>query len=766
MKRFLRYLLGVSFLLIMFPLTTWAALDGDGNIIFNDTNLLNALLYYGNDTNNDGKISKAEAEAFVSFGGALSNITDISGMEYFTNIHFLNLSGNSIADISPLSNLTKMYELDLSNNSIADISPLCNLPDLSNLTLANNPLNNSSTRWAVHRTDLDFVAGIPYEVWVVDNTKNNDLSSLTVSLGTLSTAFDRDTLNYSVSVENSINSIQVTPTVDFPNATVTVNGVPVISGTVSGDIPLSVGNNTIDIVVTAEDSSTKTYTIQVSKPGINNDHIVFNDANLLSALISAGVDSNNDGNISITEATTPTYLYLTNYNITDISGMEHFVNLTYLKLDRNNISNISSLSNLTSLTHLFLDINNITDISALTHLTNLNTLFLGLNNIIDISSLSNLTKLTNVDLSQNNINDITSLSNLTNLTSLGLGLNNISDISSLSNLTNLNNLNLIENNISNLNGLGNLVNLNALVLERNNITDINYLSHLTNLTSLSLGHNSISDISCLSNMTNLWGLGLESNRISDIKNLSHLTNLISLGLSRNNISDISSISNLTKLTGLGLYDNPLNNSSTRWAVHKENLDFTVAGTTYEVWVVDNTKNNDLSNLSLSSGALSPAFESDTLNYSVSVGNSVDFIQITPAVSYEKASVTVNGSLINSGDASGNIPLSVGNNTITIMVTAEDGSAKTYIVVVKRLEAGEDEPWSPDDINCKATVDSSVTDVTLIPTMGGPIIKINKEAAANSPGAKSIPVNVGNGIVNIEISPKDPSTSAVNISIKK
>jgi hypothetical protein len=56
------------------------------------------------------------------------------------------------------------------------------------------------------------------------------------------------------------------PTVHESHATVTVDGTPVNSGEASGNISLSVGDNTITIVVTAQDSSTtKIYTITVTR---------------------------------------------------------------------------------------------------------------------------------------------------------------------------------------------------------------------------------------------------------------------------------------------------------------------------------------------------------------------------------------------------------------------------------------------------------------------------------------------------------------------
>jgi alpha-tubulin suppressor-like RCC1 family protein len=109
------------------------------------------------------------------------------------------------------------------------------------------------------------------------------LSSLTISSGTLTPGFASGTLAYSDSVANSVNSVNVTPTVNESHATVTVNSQPVISGEASQALNLVVGDNTITIVVTAQDATTKTYTVTVTR-----QLTVPNDATLGSLTISSG----------------------------------------------------------------------------------------------------------------------------------------------------------------------------------------------------------------------------------------------------------------------------------------------------------------------------------------------------------------------------------------------------------------------------------------------------------------------------------------------
>ena len=102
-------------------------------------------------------------------------------------------------------------------------------------------------------------------------SSNADLSNLTLSDGTLTPAFTSGNTSYTASVPNSTSSMTVTPTASDP-ATATiqvrVNGgsySTVASGSPSGPLALNVGSNTIDVLVTAQDSSTKTYTVTVTR---------------------------------------------------------------------------------------------------------------------------------------------------------------------------------------------------------------------------------------------------------------------------------------------------------------------------------------------------------------------------------------------------------------------------------------------------------------------------------------------------------------------
>jgi len=91
----------------------------------------------------------------------------------------------------------------------------------------------------------------------------NNVSNLTINAGTLSPAFAAGTRSYTTSVDNAVSNISFTLTFD-PTATAKIDGSVASNGTPSIGVPLRVGSNTINIVVTAQDGVTRnTYTVTV-----------------------------------------------------------------------------------------------------------------------------------------------------------------------------------------------------------------------------------------------------------------------------------------------------------------------------------------------------------------------------------------------------------------------------------------------------------------------------------------------------------------------
>ena len=77
----------------------------------------------------------------------IANISDLTGLEFATNLQGLMLVNNSISDLTPLSDLTNLQTLWLQNNSISDLAPLVantGLGSGDDVNVKDNPLSTTS----------------------------------------------------------------------------------------------------------------------------------------------------------------------------------------------------------------------------------------------------------------------------------------------------------------------------------------------------------------------------------------------------------------------------------------------------------------------------------------------------------------------------------------------------------------------------------------------------------------------------------------------
>lgn len=165
--------------------------------------------------------------------------------------------------------------------------------------------------------------------------------------------------------------------------------------------------------------------------------------------------------------------------------------------------------------------------------------------------------------------------------------------------------------------------------------------------------------------------------------------------------------------------------------------------TYTITVTreDNrSKNNNLSSIKLSTGTLSPSFSSGRTTYNVSVPFDVSSIKVEATAEDSKSKVVV----------SGGSSLKAGKVTnVTIKVTAENGSVKTYTVKVTR---GKD-PNAAEEKNSNNNLASLNLgqDITLNP-------KFNKNTTSYE---VEVPYKIKN--LEIEATPEDEAFAKVDIT---
>jgi len=269
------------------------------------------------------------------------------------------------------------------------------------------------------------------------------------------------------------------------------------------------------------------------------------------------IDTNGDGEIQVSEAETvdDTILFLQFANISDLTGLEAFVNLQGLNIKENFVTEID-VSSLTELIDLFVGEENLESI-ILPNTTTLNQLNVSNTQIttIDVSNNPNLeilyltaNNLSEIDLSQNNnlktlgvsLNNITNIdiTNLTQLQTLYFNRSNVSNID-LSNNPNLQRLDMFETNLTSLDVTNNTL-LNRLDIHDTPITNIN-LSNNVLLTKVFIHNTLIETIDFQNNILiselNISNLNIDNLDISMLSSLwifyCNNTNLTELDFSQN-----------------------------------------------------------------------------------------------------------------------------------------------------------------------------------------------------------------------------------------
>ncbi len=327
-------------LLLTLGIILITSLSFSQNVYIPDANFKNALLISPNsvDTNNDGEIQMSEAIAYTNpIDVTAKNINDLTGIEAFVNIPILACGDNNLTKLNVSQNIN-LERLFCMNNQIERLVLSSNTKltllysynnDLSRLTIANG--NN---------TDL-----------TIFNTINNpNLKCIQIDSGfTPTSTWSKDNIaSYSTyPCKHTIKPIRSIKTVLSP---LSPNG-----------------NKSASI--------------------LQNVHIP--DVNFKNALLAHTpiIDTNNDGEIQVNEAHNTQYLNVGYKNISDLTGIENFINLTTLACAGNNLTNLNISQNV-NLEFLYSASNPIKKLSLIknTKLTNLSSWYCSELKTLDVSN--------------------------------------------------------------------------------------------------------------------------------------------------------------------------------------------------------------------------------------------------------------------------------------------------------------------------------------------------------------------------------------------
>ncbi len=197
---------------------------------------------------------------------------------------------------------------------------------------------------------------------------------------------------------------------------------------------------------------------------------------------------------------------------------------------------------------------------------------------------------------------------------------------------------------------------------------------------------------------------------------------------------------------------------------------------------------DLSDLSLDKASLSPVFAKDLLYYSSYVDYSVDSVRITATTVSPEAEITVNDSIVNSGQVSTDLLLWEGVNIIPIVVTSFDESKAYYITITRgsrpqpsnsdllspglsslSLSSGTLSPvFSPNTSEYTATVENEVDSITVMPIAAdhNATIKVNGTPVTSGSVSDSIGLNIGPNTVNITVIAESGLSKTYTITVAR
>ena len=370
--------------------------------------------------------------------GGDRGITNLTGLEYATNIRSLRLHNNPIVDISPLVHLTKLEGVNLWGCRIVDLSPLRKLKNLRGVFLGHNeisdisPLAELTNLTSLHLqsnriVDLNPLANLINlrELWLYDNSVEDIaiLANLTQ-------------LTYLRLDKNQIRDIS-------PLANLTQLEALRLNRNAITDITPLTGLKSLTELYIA-DNPFHDFSPLLELEGVELDIEISEGFNVVVEVPDPNLKRLIRDALSLPEAvllTQQQMLRLTELDaggdrgITDLTGLEYATNIRFLVLYLNPIVDISSLIHLTKLEGVNLWGCDIVDLNPLGNLKNLRGLFLGRNQISDISPLGELTNLTALHLHSNQIVDFSALANLINLRELWIHDNFGIDISPLQGLS-------------------------------------------------------------------------------------------------------------------------------------------------------------------------------------------------------------------------------------------------------------------------------------------------------------------------------------------
>lgn len=370
--------------------------NNPNNVFFPDANLKSRILTLGFDTNSDGEIQLTEASVNINeIDVSFSNISDLTGIEAFTNVQILRCNNNNLSTLN-INNLTTLTQLYCSNNQIANLN-LNNLINLRLLHCGTNLLTSLDVTPLTQLEDLNctFNQLTTINVSPLTNLKRLNCSNNSINTLSLSNLPNLERLEYQYNQSTAINlsnlpalkfldcslnfSITSLDVTNFPlleildcryNALTAIN-VSNLSNLVILDCSI---NQITSLNVTGLTNLNRLYAF--------NNFLTTIDLTNLPSLVNVSVDNNQLTSLNLTGSNSLVNLSC-NFNLLTTLNLSGLVNLNTLAITHNQLT-VMDFDGLTNLSSVFCDFNLLTSLDFSTA-TNLQFLSCSNNNLSSIN---------------------------------------------------------------------------------------------------------------------------------------------------------------------------------------------------------------------------------------------------------------------------------------------------------------------------------------------------------------------------------------------
>jgi len=172
------------------------------------------------------------------------------------------------------------------------------------------------------------------------------------------------------------------------------------------------------------------------------------------------------------------------------------------------------------------------------------------------------------------------------------------------------------------------------------------------------------------------------------------------------------------------------------------------------------------------------------NYEASVAPALTSVTVVPTAEEPNATITVNGTAVQSGAASAAVPLTAQATLIRIVSTAQDGTTKrSYSITVRKtgsavawlksIKLGTNSPFvavaGTSDHNFETSVASSLSSVNVIAVAEEPnaTIKVDGVTVTSGVPSQAIPIPTSTTVINVVSTAQDGTTKRTySITVKK